>query len=388
MSENENRKPTNGLDVDETRSDEDKMESADDIDERESLFSKLISKSKKINTKLLNAKLMSRIKSNIRSNETDYDAVDEVNNEVEKEVVVNNVNNVNNDVEKDLIKKINEEKKLQEDIKYWKSHYLDAHGELTNLKQDFEKTHKESKEKDQLVKKAQEDMEYWRNQYHQSYADMANLRKDIEKDNQEIKKYRIEGFVEELTRTLDAFDMALKVKPKNQETENFLTGFKYIYNQLLDTLRKEGVEVIEPKVGDRFDENVMHCVEIVEDEGEDNLIKEVSTKGYKLYDHLIKAAMVVVTKHVDVATVSKSATEEVKKPKDSEEHTHPKGNKKSGSKQTSNKKGSTNKKQSSNKSNSNKKSSIKKTGSKSTGSNKTSAEDTKTTNQTEKIEIA
>ncbi len=156
---------------------------------------------------------------------------------------------------------------------------------------------KKLEKKDEEIEKAKADMEHWKNEYYKAYADMANLRKDIEKDHQEIKKYRIEGFVDNLVRILDAFDMALKNEPKNEETKNYLTGFKYVYSQLIDLIKSEGVEVIEPKIGDKFDETTMHAVETVEDEGEENIVKVVSCKGYKLHNHLIRASMVVTSKH-------------------------------------------------------------------------------------------
>ena len=140
---------------------------------------------------------------------------------------------------------------------------------------------KKLEKKDEEIEKVKADMEHWKNEYYKAYADMANLRKDIEKDHQEIKKYRIEGFVDNLVRILDAFDMALKNEPKNEETKNYLTGFKYVYSQLIDLIKSEGVEVIEPKIGDKFDETTMHAVETVEDEGEENIVKVVSCKGYK-----------------------------------------------------------------------------------------------------------
>ena len=40
----------------------------------------------------------------------------------------------------------------------------------------------------------------------------------------------------------------------------------------------------------------MQAVQTVEDEGEEHLVKEVQMKGYKLHDHLIRQAMVVVSK--------------------------------------------------------------------------------------------
>ena len=162
-------------------------------------------------------------------------------------------------------------------------------------------TQKEDKKEERNVEeellKAKSDAEHWKNEYYKAYADMANLRKQIEKDHRESLKYRIEGFVENLLSILDAFDMALKNKPTTTEMKNYLIGFEYVHNSLLSVLENEGIQILEPKIGDKFDENTMHAVETTESDGEENLITQVRMKGYKLHDHLIRAAMVAVSKH-------------------------------------------------------------------------------------------
>ena len=162
-------------------------------------------------------------------------------------------------------------------------------------------TQKEDKKEERNVEeellKAKSDAEHWKNEYYNAYADMANLRKQIEKDHRESLKYRIEGFAENLLSILDAFDMALKNKPTTTEMKNYLIGFEYVHNSLLSVLENEGIQILEPKIGDKFDENTMHAVEATESDGEENLITEVRMKGYKLHDHLIRAAMVAVSKH-------------------------------------------------------------------------------------------
>ncbi len=162
---------------------------------------------------------------------------------------------------------------------------------------------------EEQIKKLQADCEHWKNQYYQAYADMANLRKDIEKDHREALKYRLESFVDKIVGILDAFDMAFKVEATSPELKNYLTGFQYVHNTLLNVLNEEGVVTIEPKIGDKFDVNTMHAVETVEDEGEENIVKGITLKGYKLHDHLIRAAMVVVSKHPSSETKDESKEE-------------------------------------------------------------------------------
>src|SRR5574344_1197938 len=170
---------------------------------------------------------------------------------------------------------------------------------------------KKDVKKDEIneVDKLKYDVEHWKNEYYRAYADMANLRKSMERDQQIANKYRIEGFVQNLLGVLDAFDMAFKAEAKNEELKNYLIGFQYVHKQLLQVITDEGVVEICPKVGDKFDVNNMHAIDVVEDPGEENIVKSVSLKGYRLYEHLIRPAMVVVTKHPAKKEEKKDAVE-------------------------------------------------------------------------------
>ena len=43
----------------------------------------------------------------------------------------------------------------------------------------------------------------------------------------------------------------------------------------------------------------MEAIETVETDGEPNLVKQVTMTGYKLHDHLVRPAMVVVSKKAE-----------------------------------------------------------------------------------------
>lgn len=150
------------------------------------------------------------------------------------------------------------------------------------------------KEENAKLLKAVDD---WKNKYYLSYADMDNLRKSIEKDHKEALKYRASGFIEKLLPALDSFNLALKAEPKTEEMKNFLQGFSFIYTNLINVLKDEGVSELEPKIGDKFDERFMHAIDTIESDGEENLVAKVYSNGYKLHDRLIRTAMVYVTKH-------------------------------------------------------------------------------------------
>lgn len=145
------------------------------------------------------------------------------------------------------------------------------------------------------IQKLQADLDHWKNEYYRAYADMQNLRKNIEKDHREALKYRAEGFIDNLLPILDGFHLALGVEVKSEEMKNFLVGFQFIYRNLVSVLEQEGVSEVSPKVGDKFDPTFMQALETKFDEGEPNRVLQVNLKGYKLHEHLIRPAIVVVS---------------------------------------------------------------------------------------------
>lgn len=167
--------------------------------------------------------------------------------------------------------------------------------------------------KDQEIEKIKADMNHWKNEYYRSYADVQNLRKSIERDHQEAIKYRAEGFIDKLLPVMDGFHMALANEPNSPELKNYLVGFQYIYNNLLQTLESEGVAEISPKVGDKFDVKNMHAIDSIEQDGEEGLVVKVFAKGYILKDHLIRPAMVVVSKHKALEEDKKEEKKECQK---------------------------------------------------------------------------
>ena len=106
--------------------------------------------------------------------------------------------------------------------------------------------------KDEEIEKAKADCEHWKNEYYRVYADIANLRKEIEKDHRDVIKYRIEGFVDKLIPTMDAFDMAFKAEASSEELKNYLKGFKYVYNTLQTILEEEGDNIINPPLESKY----------------------------------------------------------------------------------------------------------------------------------------
>ena len=144
------------------------------------------------------------------------------------------------------------------------------------------------------IEKLKAEANHWKNEYYRAYADTKNLRNNLEQDYKNALKYRSEGFIEELLPILDSFHMALANEPSDPTLKNYLTGFQYVYRNLVAVLENEGVSELVPEVGKKFDPNTMDAVDTVEGEQE-NLVTKVYGNGYKLHDRIIRPAKVQVS---------------------------------------------------------------------------------------------
>lgn len=165
------------------------------------------------------------------------------------------------------------------------------------IKEDKKDKKKSAKLEEELAK-VKADAEHWKNEFYRAYADTKNLRSSLEKEHQSAIKYRAEGFIDELLPVLDSFHMALANEPSDPALKAYLTGFQYIYKNLVTVLENEGVTEVTPVVDKPFDSSLMNAVDTleVETDKEANLVKKVYAKGYKLHDRLIRPAMVTVSK--------------------------------------------------------------------------------------------
>lgn len=150
--------------------------------------------------------------------------------------------------------------------------------------------------KDEEIEKLKKEIEKWKNDYYLAFADTQNLRKALEKEYSNALKYRAEGFLEKLLPVIDSFNLALQSKPTDPALLNYLTGFEYIYKNIVSALESEGVSEIRPQINSKFDASTMNAIDTVLDDGEENLVKQVYCVGIKLHDRIIRHANVVVSK--------------------------------------------------------------------------------------------
>jgi len=123
-------------------------------------------------------------------------------------------------------------------------------------------------------------------------ADFDNYRKRTMKESAVMLDRATEKVVRGLMPVLDSFDAALGVEPETETERKLYSGMLNIREQLLDSLKSEGLEVI-PTIGERFDPEVHEPVGAPTGEGELVVTEEVR-RGYRFNGRVLRAALVVL----------------------------------------------------------------------------------------------
>ena len=126
-------------------------------------------------------------------------------------------------------------------------------------------------------------------------AEFENFRKRVQREQMEFAEYSSMEAVRALLPGLDDFERALKSAPAGPESSEFVKGVELIYQRLLESVKKLGLEPIET-ANQKFDPHSHHAVDKVEDsEVEDHTILDEYQRGYNFKGRLLRPAMVKVS---------------------------------------------------------------------------------------------
>ena len=127
-------------------------------------------------------------------------------------------------------------------------------------------------------------------------ADYDNLKKDLMKERGMIRQSAKEDVAHSLIAVLDNFDQAAKFQPEGLtgEAETWLVGIMHVRNQLESVMSELGLEPFCAP-GEVFDPNLHEAAAEREEEGKkDQEILEVSMRGWKIGEKIVRPAKVVV----------------------------------------------------------------------------------------------
>ena len=130
------------------------------------------------------------------------------------------------------------------------------------------------------------------NRYLRLQADFENFRRRTRQEKEELASVVTQNLLKDLLPFLDNFERALAAGGNDEG--GLRAGVEMMYKQLVEALKKEGLEYIETK-DKPFDPNFHQAVMRVEDaEKEDGTIVAELQKGYMVKGRVIRPSMVQV----------------------------------------------------------------------------------------------
>lgn len=135
-------------------------------------------------------------------------------------------------------------------------------------------------------RKESDKLEILKNQLARALADYDNLRKRVEREREEFGKLANTRLI---ARLLPVFDML-----EGAQVHLSDSGLAITIEEFTKVLKEEGIERIEVKVGDKFNEEIHEAVEVINGKNEGKIAEVVMT-GWKFSDgKVIRPAKVKV----------------------------------------------------------------------------------------------
>lgn len=169
---------------------------------------------------------------------------------------------------------------------------LKTQKELSSLRKEFRE---QQKELESIDKEADQYLDHLK----RLKAEFDNYKKrNLKEQGRKITIFS-EDLIKQFLPMVDDLERALDTVKRAKDLTNFVQGVEIIFNQLKNTLEKQGLEQIRAK-GEFFDPHLHEAIIKVElDEYADNVIVEEMRKGYKLKDRVLRPTMVKVNKRSD-----------------------------------------------------------------------------------------
>ncbi len=149
-------------------------------------------------------------------------------------------------------------------------------------------------ENDELAK-ALEEVAQYKEAALRAHADAQNVRRRAEQDVEKAHKFGIEKFAKAIVGVADNLERALASTAATDEEDLVREGVELTLKDLLETLARFEVKVIDPH-GEPFNPELHQAMTMVPNpELEPNTVMDVVQKGYTLHGRLLRPAMVVVS---------------------------------------------------------------------------------------------
>ncbi len=121
-------------------------------------------------------------------------------------------------------------------------------------------------------------------------ADFDNYKRRNLTQMETLRQTANENLISDFLPVLDNFQRAIQA---TKEDSPLISGVKMVYNQLMETLVKQGLDRID-SVGERFDPNYHEAVSMDGDSGDNLVVTAELQTGYIYKGKVLRASMVQV----------------------------------------------------------------------------------------------
>jgi molecular chaperone GrpE len=154
------------------------------------------------------------------------------------------------------------------------------------------------------LQRLQGDVADLKDKYVRTVAEMENMRRRMERERADVAKFALESIFKDFLPVLDSLERALPddVVPAGSNGKghgdgagsSYLEGLLMTKRQLLDVLRKHGLEEIKA-AGTAFDPNLHQAIQRIDSPDVDvESVGSEFARGYLLHGRLLRPAMVSV----------------------------------------------------------------------------------------------
>ncbi|MBM3264540.1 MAG: nucleotide exchange factor GrpE [candidate division Zixibacteria bacterium] len=148
----------------------------------------------------------------------------------------------------------------------------------------------------QQIARMNEEIQTYKDRWMRLAAEFDNYKKRTGREFGTLVKNANGSLIGQLLPAIDNMERALQAAQTTDATRTFVEGFEMIRQQLMDTLRREGLQDIDA-AGQPFDPNRHEAIMTVEDaERPAQTIVDVIEKGYVFNERVIRPAKVIVTR--------------------------------------------------------------------------------------------
>jgi molecular chaperone GrpE len=150
----------------------------------------------------------------------------------------------------------------------------------------------------QRTESAEQKLHEYIDAFKQFRMEQEGVRERLNSDVDRRVTLQFGELVGDLLGSVDELDMALAHAGQDEASQTFARGVQMVRNKFIETLERRGVERVTLD-GEEFDPNIAEAIRLdpVDDSNMNGKVTQTLRPGYRVGDHVIRAAQVAVGRH-------------------------------------------------------------------------------------------